>query len=47
MSVGSTELIGSEGTGFAGAGSGLMSVGSTELIGSEGARFAGAGSGVE
>jgi hypothetical protein len=42
MSVGSTELIRSEGAGFAGAGAGI-SVGSTELIRSEGAGFAGAG----
>jgi hypothetical protein len=42
MSVGSTELTRSEGTGFAGR-SGYMSVGSTELTRSEGTGFAGAG----
>jgi hypothetical protein len=46
MSVGSTELIWSGGTGFAGAGAAIMSVGSTELIWSGGTGFAGAGAAI-
>jgi hypothetical protein len=44
--VGLTEITNSEGTGFAGAGSGnCVIVGLTEITNSEGTGFAGAGSG--